>query len=196
MLDINNPETFKPKPNGAHIKLILQHANHADWMTKHRVPGFSLMKSTKKRYIVLVDRILYAFKSEAPTSYRSFFILNKDTYAFATDKFTGAPFCIEIKKMGTDESSSWFLQAESADMMKIWLDKIKRTIGLIRKEHSTLITNDHLTQITTEEEEYAIAAGNMRQKSSASLTSYQSTILPPQLPPPKTQPPPIPSNVL
>ncbi|OBZ84619.1 hypothetical protein A0J61_07333 [Choanephora cucurbitarum] len=170
MLDTNNPETFMPRPNGTHINLILQHANHVDWMTKHRVPGFSLMKSAKKRYIVLVDRILYAFKTETPTQYRSFFILTKDTYAFATDKF--APFCIEIRK--TDTSTSWFLQAESADMMKTWLDKIKRTIGLIRQEHNTLITNYQLTQVTTEEEAYAMALG--KQPSSASLKSYQSSL--------------------
>ncbi|KAI8059381.1 uncharacterized protein B0P05DRAFT_558408 [Gilbertella persicaria] len=158
MLDINDPKTFRPRPSGIHVNLILQHANCTGWLTKHRAPTFSFIKTIKKRYVVLVDRFLYSFKTETPETYREFLELTKNTHAFATDKFTGALFCIEIKKMGHEDSSSWFLQVEDAESMKMWLDKIKRTIALIRADHATTITSRDLSHITTEEQEYSLIA--------------------------------------
>jgi hypothetical protein len=263
MLDLNDPSTYRPRPGGVHVDLILEQATCAGWMTKHRAPTFSFMKNIKRRYIVLVDRMLYAFKSESPDTYREFFELTKNTHAFVTDQFAGELFCIEIKKMGHDDASSWFLQADNAESMKLWLDRIKRTIVMLREDYSSTITKDVLAKATTEEEEYSMIASKARElynsptssqsnisfdyldhpssmnssfiatqpsspvsatnesissagfaseysmeRNNSSLPRRQSslragrpnlanyvmaTVLPPQLPPPKSQPPPIPS---
>jgi hypothetical protein len=176
ILDLNDPNTYRPRANGAHVDIILEQATCAEWMTKHRAPTFSFMKNIKRRYIVLVDRMLYAFKSESPDTYREFLELTKNTHAFVTDQFAGELFCIEIKKMGHDDASSWFLQADNAESMKLWLDRIKRTIAMIRAGHSSTITKDALTKVTTEEEEYSKIATKARHELYSSPTSSQSNI--------------------
>ncbi|KAL9538985.1 hypothetical protein MBANPS3_010543 [Mucor bainieri] len=166
MLDLNDPATFRPKAHGIHVDVILQQATCSGWLTKHIAPTFSFMKSNKRRYVVLVDRLLYAFKSETPDTYREFFELTKDTHAFVTDQFAGQLYCIEVKKMGQLEASSWFLQADDAESMKLWLDRIKRTIAWLRS----------LTKITTEDEEYSRIANNAKQAIYGSPTSSQSNV--------------------
>ncbi|CAO3651779.1 unnamed protein product [Mucor fragilis] len=176
MLDLNDPATFRPKAHGIHVDVILQQATCSSWLTKHVAPTFSFMKSTKRRYVVLVDRLLYAFKSETPDTYREFFELTKDTHAFVTDQFAGQLYCIEIKKMGQLEAYSWFLQADDAESMKLWLDRIKRTIAWLRNGTSGTITKGSLTKITTEDEEYSRIANNARQAIYSSPTSSQSNV--------------------
>lgn len=247
-LDLNDPSTYRPRADGIHVRIILQQAILTGWLTKHRAPTFSFMKNIKKRYVVLVDRMLYTFKSETAETYREFLELTINTNAFVTDQFSGALYCIEIKKKGVDES--WFLQADNAETMKIWLDRIKRTISLLREGHPNTITKESLSTIKTEEEEYSLASHSKRNlsissKSSSSdsnsisfplpptqhynyessISSFQSiseyssidtpttrrqssltrhnnnntrssslpSVLPPQLPPPKSELPPIPS---
>lgn len=176
MLDLNDPQTYRPKAHGIHVDVILQQATCSGWLTKHRAPTFSFMKNIKRRYIVLVDRMLYGFKSETPETYREFLELTKNTHAFVTDQFAGELYCIEIKKMGYDDSSSWFLQADDAESMKLWLDRIKRTIAWLRTGTSGTITKGSLTTITTEEEEYSRIVNNTKQAIYSSPTSSQSNI--------------------
>jgi hypothetical protein len=176
MLDLNDPQTYRPKAHGIHVDVILQQATCSGWLTKHRAPTFSFMKNIKRRYIVLVDRMLYGFKSETPETYREFLELTKNTHAFVTDQFAGELYCIEIKKMGCDDASSWFLQADDAESMKLWLDRIKRTIAWLRTGTSGTITIGCLTTITTEEEEYSRIANNAKQAIYSSPTSSQSNI--------------------
>ena len=245
-LDINDPATYRPRADGIHVNVILQQATLTGWLTKHRAPTFSFIKNIKRRFVVLVDRMLYTFKSEQAETYREFLELTVNTNAFVTDQFPGALFCIEIKKKGVDES--WILQADDAETMKLWLDRIKRTISWLRAGHHQhcTITKDSLSEIVTEEQEYSMIAANAKKQhffesspnSSASsvaypmpsspttyendsIYSFSSTeysldssttttarrhsslrtssrplpnILPPQLPPPKFQLPPIPSS--
>lgn len=176
MLDLNDPQTYRPKAHGIHVDVILQQATCSGWLTKHRAPTFSFMKNIKRRYVVLVDRMLYGFKSETPETYREFLELTKNTHAFVTDQFAGELYCIEIKKMGYDDSSSWFLQADDAESMKLWLDRIKRTIAWLRTGTSGTITKGSLTTITTEEEEYSRIVNNTKQTIYSSPTSSQSNI--------------------
>lgn len=176
-LNLNDPSTYRPRPDGTQVDLIFVQATCAGWLKKHRAPTFSFMKSTKRRYIVLVDRMLYAFKSEKPDNYREFLELTKNTHVFVTDQFAGELYCIEIKKMGhCDDSSSWFLQADNAESMKLWLDRIKRTIVLLRAGHYNTITKDTLTNVTTEEDEYSMVAAKARQGLYNSSASSQSNI--------------------
>ncbi|KAL0144384.1 hypothetical protein V8B55DRAFT_1486091 [Mucor lusitanicus] len=176
MLDLNDPATFRPKAHGINVDVVLQQATCSGWLTKHIAPTFSFMKSTKRRYVVLVDRLLYAFKSETPDTYREFFELTKDSHAFVTDQFAGQLYCIEIKKMGQLEAYSWFLQADDAESMKLWLDRIKRTIAWLRNGTSGTITKGSLTKITTEDEEYSRIANNANQAIYNSPTSSQSNV--------------------
>ncbi|KAG2195059.1 hypothetical protein INT47_003925 [Mucor saturninus] len=219
--DIEDPMTFRPRACGIAVDLILQQANLTGWLTKHRPPTFSFLKNIKRRYVVLVDRLLYSFKSTQPDTYREFFELTANTNAYVTDQVTGVLFCIEIKKKGHEDS--WFLQADNAEDMKMWLDRIKRTISCLRTPGLTgTITSQKLAEIMTECEEYSTIAGNHRSSSTSSISdlsvafpmppcspissihdsinrkssqrSYSiSSNLPPQLPPPTSLPPPIPS---
>lgn len=178
-LDFNDPATFRPRADGIHVNVILQHATLVGWLTKHRTPTFSFMKNIKRRYVVLVDRMLYTFKAEKADTYREFLELTPNTNAFVTDQFSGVLFCIEIKKKGVDES--WFLQADDAESMKLWLDRIKRTISWLRAGYTGTITKSSLSQIITEEEEYSLVAASVRKQgiyqsaeSSKSNTSIES----------------------
>ncbi|CEP07952.1 hypothetical protein [Parasitella parasitica] len=179
MLDLSNPQTYRPKLHGIHVDVILQQATCSGWLNKHRAPTFSFIRNIKRRYVVLVDRMLYAFKSETPETYREFLELTKNTHAFVTDQFAGELFCIEIRKVGHDDTCSWFLQADDAESMKLWLDRIKKTIALLRAgtSDSITITQESLAKITTEDEEYARIAQNAKKQAIySSPTSSQSNI--------------------
>ncbi|KAI8642920.1 hypothetical protein BD408DRAFT_415849 [Parasitella parasitica] len=166
MLDLSDPQTYRPKLHGIHVDAILQQATCSGWLNKHRAPTFSFMKNIKRRYVVLVDRMLYAFKLETPDTYREFLELTKNTHAFVTDQFAGELFCIEIRKVGPDDTCSWFLQADDAESMKLWLNRIKKTVALLRAGTSdnTTITEESLATITTEDEEYARIAHNVKKQ--------------------------------
>ncbi|KAG2230283.1 hypothetical protein BDF21DRAFT_429032 [Thamnidium elegans] len=172
--DMNDPSSYKPRANGVNVGLILQQAIHSGWMTKHRTPTFSFMKNSKPRLVVLVDRMLYTFKSNTPETYREFYELTANTNAYVTDQISGVLFCIEIKKKGQEEA--WYLQAEDAESMKVWLDRIKRTISCVRASNNNTdtITNASLLNITTEEEEYTMATNNKLYESPVSSKSELS----------------------
>ncbi|PHZ09433.1 uncharacterized protein RHIMIDRAFT_262722 [Rhizopus microsporus ATCC 52813] len=215
-LDLDDPSTYKPRSNGIYIDVIFQQAICSGWLTKHKAPTFAFMKSVKKRFIVLVDRMLYAFKSETPNTYREFFEITKDTHAYVTDHISGVPYCIEIRKMGYDDyssNSSWYLQAEDVETMKKWLSHIKHVIICLREEKDTnkTITRERLRAVNTEEEEFSRLSTRVINDNSTSSTdsssvdttdymSRKSSLkintgnLPPQLPPPKSLPPPTPSS--
>lgn len=173
-LDINDPSSYKPRANGGNVRLILQQAIHSGWMTKHRTPTFSFMKNSKPRLVVLVDRMLYTFKSNTPEIYREFYELTANTNAYVTDQISGVLFCIEIKKKGHEEA--WYLQADDAESMKVWLDRIKRTISCVRasKNSTDTITHASLLNITTEEEGYTMVANNKLYESPVSSKSELS----------------------
>ncbi|GAA5795932.1 hypothetical protein EDC94DRAFT_619793 [Helicostylum pulchrum] len=182
--DMNDPSSYKPRANGVNVGLILQQAIHSGWMIKHRTPTFSFMKSSKPRLVVLVDRMLYTFKSNTPEIYREFYELTANTNAYVTDQISGVLFCIEIKKKGHEEA--WYLQADDAESMKVWLDRIKRTISCVRASNNNstgTITSASLLNITTEEEEYTMVANNklyespVSSKSELSLDTTTSTIM-------------------
>jgi hypothetical protein len=156
------------------------------------------MKSQKKRYVVLVDRLLYTFKSETPDSYREFLEINKNTHAFATDQFSGL-YCIEIKKVSPNETVSWYLQAEDAETMKLWLSKIRSTIVWLASDEKGAYTKETIRKksiassvatTTSSSEAKSDYLGNNHHHRPYRVPS----VLPPQLPPPKNLPPPIPSE--
>lgn len=187
-IDINDPAIYKPSSNGIHLDIIFQQAICSGWLTKHRAPNFAFMKSTKRRYVVLVDRMLYSFKSERPTTYREFFEITKDTHAYVTEGY-----CIEIKKKGYDDLNSiWQLQADNVESMKLWLSRIKRVIDLLKNnDNSRAILKYEMIDTTRKNSTRSFSSTS----SNHSLSRTNSLLsLPPQLPPPKSLPPPIPSS--
>jgi hypothetical protein len=236
-IDLNNPATFKPTAQGVNIKLILRHASCRSYLIKHVAPTFSFIKTQKKRYVVLVDRMLYTFKNDTPDSYREFFELTKHTHAFVTDQFSGELFCLEISKTSSLDTSRWFLQADDADTMKLWLSRIKNVIAMLNAGETGTFLNDNMNRKESDaylSNESDMSLSSPRSSSSTTneyppyFTSYNSMhspppspyaetgyprynpvqgnrpfngssyklsgVLPPQLPPPKTLPPPLPAS--
>ncbi|KAI7856131.1 hypothetical protein BDC45DRAFT_504379 [Circinella umbellata] len=147
---IEDPALFRPSPGGVNITAVWQNCTMRGWMTKHIPPSYSFTKTKKKRYVVLADRMLYTFKTDKPTAhYREFFQLTKDTSVFVTDFITGAMFCIEVTKLA-GEKKSWYLQCQSADHMKLWLDRLKKTVAWLRDVGEGVVTNRDLAKIQTE----------------------------------------------
>ncbi|KAG2217616.1 hypothetical protein INT45_004171 [Circinella minor] len=147
---IEDPALFRPSHGGVNITAVWQNCTMRGWMTKHIPPSYSFTKTKKKRYVVLADRMIYTFKTDQPTAhYREFFQLTKDTSVFVTDFITGAMFCIEVTKLA-GEKKSWYLQCQSADHMKLWLDRLKKTVAWLRDVGEGVVTNRDLAMIQTE----------------------------------------------
>ncbi|RCH82268.1 hypothetical protein CU098_005226 [Rhizopus stolonifer] len=151
-IDMDDPNTYMPKANGIHVDIIFDQAICSGWLTKHKKSTFTFIRSDKKRYVVLVDRMLYSFKSETPNTYREYFEITKDTHAYLSDRISGVPYCIEIlkTKMGVG-NEVWFLQVQDAETMKIWLSYIKKVIAWLRADNRGHITKNDLDDVVTEE---------------------------------------------
>ncbi|KAI8074165.1 hypothetical protein BC940DRAFT_290205 [Gongronella butleri] len=127
-MTVEHLDAFRPTATGCIVKFVWQHATMRGFMTKHIPPTFSFTKTRKRRYFVLADRYLYVFKSDQPAArYREFLVLTPDTQVFVTDAMNGVLYCLEVRKPGI-ESNPWFLQADDAESMKLWLERIKKTI--------------------------------------------------------------------
>ena len=148
--EIEDPALFRPSYGGVNITAVWQNCTMRGWMAKHIPPSYSFTKTKKQRYVILADRMLYTFKTDKPTAhYREFFQLTKDTSVFVTDFIAGAMFCIEVTKMA-GEKKSWYLQCQSADHMKLWLDRLKKTVAWLRDVGEGVVTNRDLAKIQTE----------------------------------------------
>lgn len=192
-VDDSDPSLYRPSET--QIDILLNQAICSGWLTRHKRP-FRFMKSTKKRFVILVDRMLYSFKSETTNSCRGSFEITKDTDAYLKDR---PGYCIEIRKGVSD---IWLLEVPDVESLKIWLRSIKRVIAWLRANNQGMITRCRLEKEgMTEEEGYArlsMVKKTRPKESCLSLafdTLHRPIIsLPPQLPPPKTSPPPIPSS--
>ncbi|ORZ25457.1 hypothetical protein BCR42DRAFT_400212 [Absidia repens] len=154
--------SFRPTLTGIHSHIIWQHATLKGYLTKHIPPVFSFTRNRKRRFVILADRFLYAFKTDTPTDkYREFFELGPNTQAFVTDRMANTLYCIEIRKPGADDSSTWYLQAEDAEGMKMWLERLKKTIQYMvdHKDDKGPITNDKLHSVHSAEHLFFLHGG-------------------------------------
>ncbi|KAI7870866.1 hypothetical protein BDF14DRAFT_1770589 [Spinellus fusiger] len=104
------------------------------WVTKHIPPSFSFIGQKKKRFFILSDRMIYAFKSDqAGSCYRELFQLTKSTQVFVTDHFSGVSNCLEIQKKDENDLS-WYFQAPDSATMQVWLQLLKKTILWLRTD--------------------------------------------------------------
>ncbi|KAG0167010.1 hypothetical protein DFQ28_006701 [Apophysomyces sp. BC1034] len=150
--NMDDPALFRPNPTGINPPLIWHHCTLKGWLTKHVPPAFSFTKSRKKRFVILADRMLYTFKTDQQTNhYREFMELTPSTSVFVTDHFAGVPYCIEIRKI-KEETNHWYLQAPDAETMKLWLERLKKTIHWLRQGHPGTINLEKLATIDTNEE--------------------------------------------
>ncbi|KAI9319158.1 hypothetical protein BX666DRAFT_1431931 [Dichotomocladium elegans] len=178
-IDLNDPSTFRPQMMEKHAASLWPYAVMRGWMTKHMPPAFSFTKSYHRRYILLIDRIIYTFKTDTPKNdYREFFELTPNTCVFATDLFPGIMYCLEIRRK--EDGRTWYLQAESVEDMKAWMNVIKKAIQWLNLQLPGVFS---LTQLLAMEHPV---------DRPASTVWHLPQGLPPQRPPPTTLPPPPP----
>ncbi|KAI8340470.1 hypothetical protein BC941DRAFT_417348 [Chlamydoabsidia padenii] len=164
--------SYRPTAAGIHQHIIWPHATMKGFLTKHLPPSpmLSLVtKHRKRRYVILADRFLYCFKTDTPThKYRDYMELRRDTQVFVTDHLAGVLYCIEIRNTGT----TWFLQADHADSMKVWLERLKKTIHyLADTDNEGPITKDKLHLVHSPEDVFIMNGGGIDTDSSSSSSS-------------------------
>ncbi|KAI9495235.1 hypothetical protein BDB00DRAFT_760502 [Zychaea mexicana] len=182
-LNFDDPASFRPLAMGKHPNLLWPHATRQGWMTKHMPPAFSFTKTRHRRYVLLVDRLIYTFKTDTPKhDFREFFELTQNTNIFVTDQFPSVLYCLEIQRM--EDGRTWYLQAEDANDMKRWMDRLKRTIQWLRLEDVS--SSDSASSYCDN--------NNSNDRKRFSAYSYHTPPPPPpQHPPPSGPPPPIPA---
>lgn len=148
--EITDPALFRPVQGYVRPSVVWKHYTMRGWLTRHIPPSYSFTKSKKTRYVILADRMIYTFKTDKPTPhYREFLELTKDTDVFVTDYFSGVLYCIEICKHD-GESKSWYLQCEDAESMKVWLDRLKKTVHWLRAGHPGVVTLSAISRIQSD----------------------------------------------
>ncbi|CEG76903.1 hypothetical protein RMATCC62417_11731 [Rhizopus microsporus] len=179
------------------VRYALEHSICSDWMYKYETPTFTFTKSWKKRYFVLVDRIVYVFKSTKPTSpAKEHFVLTADTFVFVTEEFKKG-YVIELRK----PHFKWYIRCDSVNQMKQWLELMKKTVACIKIGYNGLLTHSILSSIKLTDD-YKILipqsypktrpSSHYSRRSMADIPDWETMIIPPQLPPPRTKPPPVP----
>lgn len=132
--DLTDPRSYRPQAMARHASELWPLAAMQGWMTKHMPPAFSFTKTRKRRYVLLIDRMLYTFKTDRTThDYKEYYELTRNTNVFATDQFPGVLYCLEIQR--TEDGRTWYLQADDAEAMKLWLSVIKKTVQWLKKSH-------------------------------------------------------------
>lgn len=151
---MQSPSIFGPVHGQVQSDAVWHYFTLRGWLTKHVPPSYSFTKSSKLRYLILADRMLYVFKNDQPTlQYREFFELTKDTQVFVSDRFTGVLYCLVISKRDGLDQKNWYLECADAETMKEWLDKLKKTVAWLKENDnntSTVITLSKLSNIQSE----------------------------------------------
>ncbi|KAI9493945.1 hypothetical protein BDB00DRAFT_762919 [Zychaea mexicana] len=192
--EIHDLALFRPSYGGVNISAVWENCTMRGWMTKHIPPSYSFTKTKKQRYVILADRMLYTFKTETPTShYREFFELTKDTSVFVTDYITGVMYCIEVTKLA-GEKKSWYLQCETAEHMKMWLDRLKKTVAWLRddKLRKRVVTNQYEWDNASVNSRMSVPPSHHHPHQTSSSAPLHPSSIPPQQPPPRSAPPPPP----
>ncbi|KAI9315964.1 hypothetical protein BX666DRAFT_2156460 [Dichotomocladium elegans] len=196
-VDLNDPASFRPLAMGTHAALLWPYATMQGWMVKLMPPAFSFSKSRQRRYVVLVDRMIYTFKTDSPQQdFREFFELTSNTNIFVTDQFPGKLYCIELQR--NDDGRTWYLQAENVEDLKQWLDKLKRTTQWLHTAPAdTPQVPPSPTFIIRSNKDrspgYMSPSPKIGTCSFVRRPSQLPDVLPPQLPPPTSRPPPPPT---
>ncbi|KAI9315965.1 hypothetical protein BX666DRAFT_1953270 [Dichotomocladium elegans] len=217
VVDLNDPASFRPLAMGTHAALLWPFALMQGWMTKYTPPAYSFIKTKHRRFVIIVDRMVYTFKADNPQhDFREFFELTPNTSVSLTDQFSGCMHCIELERR--EDGRTWYLEPENVEDLNLWLDRLKGAIEWLRRRLPGVITLQTLgATSTTAAAALAVDSppispsrcfyfqGNMSGSSShlflppniaANFSLLRPSrlpdVLPPQLPPPTSRPPPPP----
>lgn len=195
-LDLNDPTTYRPQTMETHAAALWPYAVLGGWMTKHMPPAFSFTKTRHRRYVLLLDRHIYTFKTDSPKSdFREYFQLTANTDVFATDQFPGVLYCLEIARK--EDGRTWYLQADDAEDMKTWMDRFRKAIKWLRLEQPGVFTISQLLEMDRRSSESSNNIFDTTTTITTAPTWRQRQPLPrdlpPQRPPPTRRPPPPPS---
>ncbi|KAI8070296.1 hypothetical protein BDF21DRAFT_454395 [Thamnidium elegans] len=212
-IEEKNSDTIIIDPWCMSVKYALEHAINSDWLHKYEQPStFGFGRSWKRRLFVLVDRIVYIFKTSKPTNpAREHFLLTNDTFVFVTEEFKKG-FIIELRK----PLCKWYIRCESVNQMRQWLESMKKIVACIKIGYDGVLSSPILSSIRlTDDYRILIPTAHENSKrlnrqslpamvttrsstpfrpqrqSLAEIPDWEST-LPPQLPPPRSKPPPVP----
>lgn len=161
--------SYRPTASGVHSHIIWPHATMKGYLTKHLPPTMLsfVTKHRKRRYVILADRFLYCFKTDTPThKYRDYMELGPETQVFVTDHLAGVLYCIEIRNpSGDGETTTWYLQADDADAMKVWLERLKKTTQYLADHlgdnNGEPITKDKLHFVHSAEDLFILNGGGI-----------------------------------
>ncbi|GAN08677.1 hypothetical protein MAM1_0217c08192 [Mucor ambiguus] len=125
------------------VKLAIDTCIVSDWLCKYEQPTFAFSRSWKRRLFILVDRIVYNFKSsKSTTPAKEHFVLTNDTFVFVTEEFKKG-FIIELRK----PLCKWFVRCESVDQMRCWLEAMKKIVACIKIGYDGLLNNSILASV-------------------------------------------------
>ncbi|KAI7874720.1 hypothetical protein K492DRAFT_221979 [Lichtheimia hyalospora FSU 10163] len=194
---MQDPSMFGPAHGQVRQDIVWQYFTLRGWLTKHVPPSYSFTKSSKLRYFILTDRMLYIFKNDQPTlQYREFFELNKDTQVFVSDRFTGILYCLVISKRDGLDHKNWYLECADVDTMKEWLDKLKKTVAWLKENDTsnTVITLSKLSITSSSSSNESFYDEHHPMRTFPTPLAGSLSAIPPQRPPPRRPVPPPPSS--
>ncbi|KAG2204304.1 hypothetical protein INT47_009346, partial [Mucor saturninus] len=189
-------------------KFAIDNSINSDWMHKYEQPStFAFGRSWKRRLFILVDRIVFIFKTAKATNpAREHFLLTDDTFVFVTEEFKKG-YIIELRK----PLCKWYIRCDSVTQMRSWLESMKKIVACIKIGYEGLLSTAILSSITlTDDYRILIPTVNeaskklnrqslpvrpisrVQQRQSLAEIPDWETILPPQMPPPRSKPPPVP----
>lgn len=127
------------------VKYAIENAISTDWLYKHEQPNtFGFGRTWKRRLFILVDRIVFIFKtSKATNPAKEHFLLTQDTFVFVTEEFKKG-FIIELRKPGC----KWYIRCETVNQMRLWLESMKKIVACIKIGYDGVLSNSILSSIT------------------------------------------------
>lgn len=196
------------------LKQAEDEAIQSDWMLKYQPPSFTFARPWKRRLFILVDNIVFLFKSSKPTQpAKEHFVLTNDTFVFVTEEFKKG-YVIELRK----PLMTWYIRCESIQQMRTWLESMKKIVACIKIGYNGRLSNSILSSMTlTDDYRILMPTNSFRQslpppvvtpkirvnrtyslqhhcRKSFPETADWKTMIPPQLPPPTCKLPPVPSS--
>lgn len=179
-VDLDDPQVYRPLSFEHHAGVLWPLATIQGYATKHMPQAFSFTKTRKRRYVLLLDRMLYTFKNDVPKAdFREFFELTKTTNVVVTDQFPGVSYLLEIHRQ--EDGRTWYLQLDDVESMKAWLDRLKKTVQWLRSDLPGVVNLDQLISDPSDPSAFT-KRPHIR----------PPTAVPPQLPPPTMSLPPPP----
>lgn len=148
------------------------------YLTKFSSRTFFSRKQWKRRYFVLTHKSLHCFKSADPQHpLLESLPLTAETIVCVTDIFSGKRYCLQITSPNEKE---WFVLADTAAEMAVWLRALKGTVLLYR--------NRQIDSSQPSGDDLAGATADLLRPYSPALSSDSASIAP-RLSSPPPRPP-------